>query len=159
MRNIQDPPAFLLAVDPSGRVRTLTYGINGTSSKLRSSPIVNGKRLVGRKDIALTDTARENGWRHLEELYEKEIADEEMDAEAAAARMRDYQQVVLWYQAANARKGGKFETPYPADYLPDALQGTYQNPSNNAGVNLAPPSKPRKKPARKTGAKTEAADK
>lgn len=135
LRSPEDEPEFLLAVSPEGRVKTLRYSTNGMSSKLTCKQVKQNKRLIGVQYVTLSEQARQEGWKLLEELYEAED------------RMEDCEQVYKWYRAASYRKSGKIK-PLDSAYLPDALETIQNGADRTLHVELAPPQ--RKKGRRKT---------
>lgn len=136
LRGTDDPGKFALAVDNKGRIRTLSYCLNGKSSKLIGTPVINNKRLVGWRDIELSRDARANGWVLLDDLYKAED------------RMQDCETVYEIYRRNRTRKSGKAIEVDEA-YLPEALLAIRASGGVDNAPKLPPPQKKAKKPTEK----------
>jgi hypothetical protein len=137
LRGTNDPGEFALAVDDKGRIRTLAYSLNGKSSKLIGTPVINNKRLVGWRDIELSRDARAKGWVLLDDLYKAE------------GRMQDCETVYEIYRRNRTRKSGKAIEVDEA-YLPEALMAIRARGGIDNGPKLPPPQKKAKKSIEKT---------
>lgn len=137
LRGTDDPGKFALAVDPKGRIRTLSYSLNGKSSKLIGTPIINNKRLVGWKDIELSRDARAQGWVLFDDLCKAE------------GRMQDCETVYEIYRRNRTRKSGK-AIEIDEAYLPEALMAIRASGGVDMSPKLPPPQKKSKKAVEKS---------
>lgn len=150
LRGVKEPFSFLLAVDKDLRIRTLRFGLNGRSSALSADPMISeAGRLVGWRNVRVSDDRRRLGWRHLEEVYAEDYGDESEGAEWR----RNMAQVYAWYEVANAKRGGKIKK-LDAAYLPPSLREVHvaDKPPEPISVQLEPPVGDPKRRTRKADA-------
>jgi len=146
IRGTGDEPRFILCVSPSGMLKTLRYSTNGMSSKLQCKEhIVNGRK-EGVRLVTISEEARQNGWRTLEELYKLE------DGEP---RLQDCKSVYAWYGQVAARKSGRVK-PLDPSYLPDALEVMKGSYVAIREIVIPPPQRGKRKRARRKSQDSEA---